>query len=155
MGTAVVPPSCAGLQSRSFSARAGGARSRSRIADEPEGKADQDRREGHAPRPLRRIPAGRGGHSTKSSPTSCGSSRNFDRRQSHQRVKRSFRYASGQITGATRLDDGTFGNFQRWRQLILLPSIVRADGAGLSKTRKRSKLASGPAQGACHWNGAD
>ena len=28
------------------------------VADEPEGKADQDRREGRQPRPLRRIPDG-------------------------------------------------------------------------------------------------
>ena len=33
------------------------------VADEPEGEADQDRREGREPRPLRRIPDGRGRHS--------------------------------------------------------------------------------------------
>jgi hypothetical protein len=38
------------------------------------------------------------------------------------------------------------GNFQRsaWRRLVPSPS-TRANGAGLPKTRKRGKMANGPA----------
>ena len=36
-------------------------------------------------------------------------------------------------------------NVRHGARLILSPSIVSANGAGLSKTRKRSKLASDPA----------
>ena len=60
------PPSasCARLQSRQLLAHAGNARpDQGLVADEPEGEADQDRREGRQPRPLRRIPDGRGRHS--------------------------------------------------------------------------------------------
>ena len=38
------------------------------VADEPEGEADQDRREGRAPRPLRHLPDGRGRHPTANVP---------------------------------------------------------------------------------------
>ena len=61
--------SCAGLQSRQLPAHAGDARADQRlVADEPEGKADQDRREGRQPRPLRRLPDGRGRHPTANVP---------------------------------------------------------------------------------------
>jgi hypothetical protein len=36
------------------------------VADEPEGEADQDRREGRQPRLLHRLPDGRGRHSENS-----------------------------------------------------------------------------------------
>src|SRR5712691_5617915 len=56
---------CARLQSRQFPAHAGDAGADQRlVADEPEGQADQDRREGREPRPLRRLPDGRGRHPT-------------------------------------------------------------------------------------------
>ena len=55
------PASCARLQYRQLSAHAGDAGAdQGLVADEPEGKADQDRREGRAPRSLRRISDGRG-----------------------------------------------------------------------------------------------
>ena len=55
------PASCARLQSRQLPAHAGDTRAdQGLVADEPEGEADQDRREGRQPRPLRRIPDGRG-----------------------------------------------------------------------------------------------
>jgi len=38
------------------------------VADEPEGEADQDRREGSEPRPLYRFPNGRGRHPTADVP---------------------------------------------------------------------------------------
>ena len=60
------PASCARLQSRQFSAHAGDAGADQRlVADEPEGKADQDRREAREPRPLCRLPNGRGRNSAK------------------------------------------------------------------------------------------
>src|SRR5262249_53901750 len=63
------PASCARLQSRQFLAHTGDARAdQGLVADELEGKADQDRREGREPRPLRRLPDGRGGHPTANVP---------------------------------------------------------------------------------------
>src|SRR6476620_8884230 len=51
------PASCARLQSRQLPAHAGDTRAdQGLVADEPEGEADQDRREGRQPRQLRRIP---------------------------------------------------------------------------------------------------
>src|ERR1700730_3076300 len=59
--------SCAGLQSRQFSAHAGDAGAdQGGVADEAEGKADQDRREDRQPWPLRRVSDGRSRHSQKS-----------------------------------------------------------------------------------------
>ena len=52
---------CARLQSRQLPAHAGDARAdQGLVADQPEGEADQDRREGGDPRPLCRLPDGRG-----------------------------------------------------------------------------------------------
>jgi hypothetical protein len=53
------PASCARLQSRQLSAHAGDAGAdQGLVADEPEGKADQDRREGRQLWSLRCIPDG-------------------------------------------------------------------------------------------------
>ena len=53
--------SCARLQSRQFPAHARPARGcRALVADQPQGKADQDRREDRSPRALRYFPDGRG-----------------------------------------------------------------------------------------------
>jgi hypothetical protein len=61
--------SFAGLQSRQFLAHAGDARADQRlVADEPEGGADQDRREGGEARSLRRVSDGRGRHPTADVP---------------------------------------------------------------------------------------
>ena len=57
------PPSapCTRLQPRQLHADAGDAKDRGAvIANEPAGEADQHRREGHKPRPLRHLPNGRG-----------------------------------------------------------------------------------------------
>ena len=55
------PASRARLQSRQLPAHAGDARAdQGLVADQPEGEADQDRREGRQPRPLCRLPDGRG-----------------------------------------------------------------------------------------------
>ncbi len=62
------PPSasCARLQSRQFPSHAGDAGAdQGLVADEPQGKADQDRREGRQPRPLCRLPDGGGSNSQK------------------------------------------------------------------------------------------
>ena len=49
------------LQSRQLSAHAGNARADQRlVAHQPQGEADQDRRQAGQPRPLRRLPDGRG-----------------------------------------------------------------------------------------------
>ena len=63
------PASCAGLQSRQSPAHAGDAGAdQGLVADEPEGQADQDRRQGCEPRPLYRFPDGRGRHPTANVP---------------------------------------------------------------------------------------
>src|SRR5450830_980520 len=63
------PASCARLQSRQFlaDARNTGA-DQGLVADEPEGEADQDRREGGESRTLCRLPNGRGRHPTGNVP---------------------------------------------------------------------------------------
>ena len=63
------PPSASRpcIQSRQLPAYARDARvDQGLVADEPTGKADQDRREGREPRPLRRLPDGRGRRSETS-----------------------------------------------------------------------------------------
>ena len=63
------PASRASLQSRQFSAHAADARADQRlVADELEGEADQDRREGGEPRTLCLLPNGRCRHSTANVP---------------------------------------------------------------------------------------
>ena len=63
------PASCARLQPRQFPAHAGDAGAdQGLVADESEGKADQDRREGGEPRPLCYLPDGRGRHRTANVP---------------------------------------------------------------------------------------
>src|SRR5271165_424782 len=63
------PASCAGLQSRQFPAHASDAGANQRlVADESEGKTDQDRREGGEPRSLCRLSDGRGRHPTADVP---------------------------------------------------------------------------------------
>src|SRR5262249_5922197 len=63
------PASCARLQPRQFPAHAGDAGAdQGLVADESEGKADQDRREGREPWPLCRLPDGRGRHPTANVP---------------------------------------------------------------------------------------
>src|SRR5215470_14166653 len=66
-GTA--PASCARLQPRQFPAHAGDAGAdQGLVADDLEGQADQDRREGREPRPLCYLPNGRGRHRTANVP---------------------------------------------------------------------------------------
>ena len=63
------PASCARLQPRQFPAHAGDAGAdQGLVADESEGKADQDRCEGRQPRPLCHLPDGRGRHPTTNVP---------------------------------------------------------------------------------------
>src|SRR6185437_14654068 len=65
----LAPASCARLQSRRFLAHTGDARAdQELVADQPEGKAGQDRREGREPRPLCHLPDGRGCHATANDP---------------------------------------------------------------------------------------
>src|SRR5262245_42764468 len=61
--------SCARLQPRRFPAHAGDAGAdQGLVADDLEGQADQDRREGSEPRPLCYLPDGRGRHRTANVP---------------------------------------------------------------------------------------
>src|SRR5262249_37670780 len=63
------PASCARLQPRQFPAHAGDAKAnQGLVTDDPEGQADQDRREGGEPRPLCYLPDGRGRHRTANVP---------------------------------------------------------------------------------------
>jgi hypothetical protein len=63
------PASCTRLQSWQLPAHAGDARAdQELVANEPEGETDQDRCEGRQPRPLCRIPNGRGRHPTANVP---------------------------------------------------------------------------------------
>src|SRR5262249_481426 len=63
------PASCARLQPRQFPAHAGDAGAdQGLVADDLEGQADQDRREGGESRPLYHLPDGRGRHLTANVP---------------------------------------------------------------------------------------
>src|SRR5262249_38142785 len=63
------PTSCARLQPRQFPPHAGHAGAdQGLVTDKLEGEADQDRREGGEPRPLCRLPNGRGRHPTANVP---------------------------------------------------------------------------------------
>jgi hypothetical protein len=63
------PASCARLQPRQFPVHAGDAGAdQGLVADESEGQADQDRREGGEPRPLCYLLNGRGRHRTANVP---------------------------------------------------------------------------------------
>src|SRR5262249_46897461 len=63
------PASCTRLQPRQFPAHAGDAGAdQGLVADESEGKADQDRRESGEPRPVCCLPDGRGRHPTANVP---------------------------------------------------------------------------------------
>ena len=95
------------LQPRQFPAHGGDARADQRlVADEPEGEAHQDRREGRQAWPLRRLPDGRGRHSEKlvrrypavdrgTAATTCYI----------DRVRRSIVISALQTMGEVRLDD--------------------------------------------------
>src|SRR5499426_3626229 len=70
------PASCARLQPRQFPAHAGDAGAdQGLVADESEGQADQDRREGSEPRPLCYLPDGRGRHRTANVPRDIAADR--------------------------------------------------------------------------------
>src|SRR5262249_10256998 len=63
------PASCARLQPRQFPAHVGDAAAdQGLVADDLEGQADQDRREGGEPRPLCYLPDGRARHRTANVP---------------------------------------------------------------------------------------
>src|SRR5882724_13290413 len=105
--------SCAGLQSRQFSAHAGDAGAdQGVVTDEPEGKADQDRREDRQPWPLCRVSDGRSRHSQKSL---CRHSADDRGTAAAARcidsVMRSVSRIPSKTGGKVRLDDGKFGKF--------------------------------------------
>src|SRR6202022_2690142 len=105
--------SCAGLQSRQFSAHAGDAGAdQGVVADEPEGKADQDRREDRQPWPLCRVSDGRSRHSQKSLCRHSADDRGTTAAaRCIDSVMRSVSRIPSKTGGKVRLDDGKFGKF--------------------------------------------
>lgn len=114
------PPSasCPGLQSGRLPADAGDARAhKGLVADEPEGKADRDWREGRRSRSLRFMRDGRGRHCEKSlrrrpaigdgAPASAAHVDSI----THSTVMRSLK-----LKAEMRLNDGKFGVFGPWRE---------------------------------------
>jgi hypothetical protein len=91
----------AGLQSRQLPAHAGDAGTDQRlVADEPEGKADQDRREARKPRPLCRVSDGRSRHSQISLRRHLAADRGTAAAaRCGARVKHSFVIRHGKLTG--------------------------------------------------------
>ena len=76
------------------------------VADEPEGEANQDRREGRQPRPLRRVPDGRGRHPTESVRRHPAADRgNAAAARYIDSVRRSIVMRSLQLAGEVRLDE--------------------------------------------------
>ncbi len=102
------PASRVGLQSCQFPAYAGDAGADQRlVADEPEGKTHQDRREGREPRPLCRVPDGRGRHPSESVRRHPTVHRGTSTAASHiNRVKRSFVTRRAKLTGGLCPNDG-------------------------------------------------
>src|ERR1700737_766188 len=94
----------AGLQSRQFPAHVGDAGAdQGLVADQPEGEADQDRREGRQLWSLRCIPDGRGRHSEKPLPQHPAINRGTATAARHfDRVRRSIVMGSGQTHGGRR-----------------------------------------------------
>jgi hypothetical protein len=83
------------------------------VADEPEGKADQDWREGRQPRPLCRLPDGRGRHSEKPVHRHPAAGRRTTATAHYiHSVRRSIVMRSMQSVGKVRLDDGKHNIFR-------------------------------------------
>ena len=98
------PASCARLQSRQFLADAGDARAdQGLVTDKLEGQADQDRRESREPRPLCRLPNGRGRHPTANVPGDFAAHRGTAAAAATSAsVRRSMVVRSSQQTGGVR-----------------------------------------------------
>ena len=132
------PASCAGLQTRQFPAHAGNARANyGVIADELEGEADQDRREGGEPRPLCCLPDGRGRHRTANVRGDFAADRRTTAAATTSaRVRRRSSRIQEHPTGGVPLMPGKMARFS--------PStIVRAVQAAASHPRLASVLQQG------------
>src|SRR5262245_42739536 len=132
------PASCARLQSRQLPAHAGDTRAdQGLVADEPEGEADQDRREGRQPRPLRRIPDGRGRYPPANVRGDFAAHRRTTAAASARAsMRRSWSCAHEQSTGGMRPDASE--NSQ-----ISCSTIVRAAAAAASHPHLASVLMQG------------
>src|SRR5271166_4472376 len=94
-----------GLQSRQFHANAGDAQGGgAMVADQPAGKADQDRRQGGQPRPLRHVSDGRG----------CGAATDVPRHSPSDRPAAGAARASMRVAGQMRQ--------QRGERCVLMPA---------------------------------
>jgi hypothetical protein len=79
----------------------------SRVADEPEGKANQDRRQGRQSWPLCRVPNGRGRYSPKSLRGHSAADHQTEAAAAHiNSVMRSVSRVPSKTKGKVRLDDG-------------------------------------------------
>src|SRR5262249_5300840 len=98
------PTSCARLQSRQFPAHAGDAGAdQGLVTDKLEGQADQDRRESREPRPLCRLPDGRGRHRTANVPRDFAADRGATAAATTRAsVRRSMSCIQEQPTGGVR-----------------------------------------------------
>src|SRR3984893_9444030 len=138
------PASCARLQSRQLSAHAGDARAdQGLVADEPEGKADQDWREGRQPGPLCRLPDGRGRHSEKPVHRHPAAGRRTTATAHYiHSVRRSIVMRSMQSVGKVRLDDGKRNIFRRSARSRppRRPSTNRGGASGLPETANRCRF---------------
>ena len=127
------------LQSRQFPAGLGDARAdQGMVADDPQGEADQDRREGREPSPLRRLPDGGGGHSSNPVRRYLAD----DRRApiaalGVHSVEHSRAVSLSQTTGDVRPDDEQFGRIPcLGRRIHFLRSSIQPRRFGLVKNAK-------------------
>lgn len=99
--------SCARLQSWRFPAHSGDIRADRRfVADEPEGKADQERREGRHPRLLHRFRDGRGRHSERPLRRHAAADRGTSAAAAHvNSVRRVVSRVRSRTTGNVRVDN--------------------------------------------------
>jgi hypothetical protein len=138
--------SCAGLQSRQFPSHVSDAGAdKGLVADELEGKAHQDRRESRQPRPLCRLPDGRGRHPSEFVRRHSAAHRGIAAAVHIVSVRRSSIMRS--LKGEVRLDGGKFHNFRLSAECRLFPksSTVCRNGFGLSETSERGRLSVRPA----------
>src|SRR6202045_4434105 len=135
----------AGLQSRQFPAHVGDAGAdQGLVADQPEGEADQDRRQGRQLWSLRCIPDGRGLHSEKPlrrhpaiDRGTATAARHFDR------VRRSMSWVRDKLTGDVGPYDRKIAIFERGMGPI-------PDAWSIFRQLRRVQLAKG-ADGSQNW----
>src|SRR5262252_1771216 len=119
---------CARLQPRQFPAHAGDAGAdQGLVADESEGKADQDRREGGERRPLCYLPDGRGRHRTANVPGDFAAHRGTAAAATTSAsVRRSMSCIQEQPTEGVRPNAKENGQIRPLEQAFGLPEVLVA-----------------------------